>query len=1297
MKHLFQAILLLLALLLPATALAHDFKVDGIYYNINGNEATVTFRGTSYAEYSNEYTGDVTIPETVTYNGTTYDITKIGNYAFYNCSGLTSVNIPNSVTTIGYSAFYNCSGLTSVTIGNSVTTIGDCAFDGCTGLTSVTIPNSVTTIGGGAFGGCTGLTNVTIPNSVTTIGLMAFYECSGLTSVTIGNSVTTIGSEAFHGCSRLTSVTIGNSVTSIGFWAFGDCYGLTSVEIPNSVTTIAGCAFQNCSGLTSVTIGNSVTTIGDCAFANCSGLTSVTIPNSVTTIEGDAFWGCSALETLYFNAVSCNDFGNAMGPFLNCNNISNIFLGDSVKTIPAYFAPGLSKITNIIIPNSVIHIGECAFQGCSGLTSVTIGNSVTTIGDGAFYECSRLTSVTIGNSVTTIGDCAFYNCTGLTSVTIPNSVTHIGGWAFSGCSGLTSVNIPNSVTTIDDGAFESCSGLTSIDIPNSVTTIGSWAFSGCSGLTSIDIPNSVTTIGDYAFRYCSGLTCVIVESGNSNYDSRYNCNAIIETASNTLIAGCKNTTIPNSVTSIGNYAFSACSGLTSINIPNSVITIGDFAFYNCTGLTSITIPNSVTTIGNGAFQGCAELDTLNFNTANCADFSSTASSRPFYHLHISTINIGDSVQRIPAYFAYGFTNLTSVSIPNSVTTIGNYAFSACSRLNEVYSFIADPTTISMGSYVFYRSPNNYTTRTLHVPEGTVSAYQANTKWSQYFGSIVKMVSVIYFVDANVKALCVDNWDTDGDGELSITEAAAVTDFGNVFIDNSTITTFEELQYFTGLTSIGIWAFSGCSGLTSITIPNSVTNIGECAFYNCSGLTHITIPNSVTTIGQTAFYECSGLTSVTIGNSVTTIGDGAFDGCRNLTSVTVESGNPKYDSRNNCNAIIETTTNTLIIGCKATVIPNSVTTIGDYAFVECCGLISITIPNSVTPIGDYAFAGCSGLTSITIPNSVTSIGNNAFKGCNRLTTLFLTGEGEWRAGVLPNTVTNLNIDSGITGVKGMSQSPTDVFSFAVTPPACDDNSFTDYSGTLHVPAASLAAYFTAPYWCNFANIVGDAVKPSGLTFDTDSLELIVQEMTTLAATIAPATATSNTITWASTNPDVATVVNGEVTAMSHGECDIIAICLDHKAVCHITVYSDRISVDQQEVRVLPNHIVTLTPASQAAELPTLVVTSSDPTVAAARVMNGKVQVVGITEGTTTITIGSADGTAKPTTCLVTVYTENGDANMDGFIDVSDVTALISYILGSEGSPLSTANADLNGDGELDVSDVTALISLVLSSH
>ena len=360
MRHLCSKLLLTaLISMLCATSFAHDIEVANsgktIYYNYfnNNTELEVTFRGSSFDEYADEYSGDVVIPQTVTYNGKTYNVTSIGEYAFYDCSNLTSITIPNSVTSIGNVAFSRCSGLTSVEIPNSVTSIGGYAFQVCSNLTSITIPNSVTRIGAQAFNACPMLSSVhisdlaawcnisfvdanaanplyyaqhlylngeevkdlVIPEGVTTIKTMAFYRFRGLSSVTIPNSVTSIGQSAFYGCSNLTSVTIGNSVTVIGQSAFYRCSGLTSVTIGNSVTTIGIYTFGDCSGLTSVTIPNSVTILAGAAFYNCSSLTSVTIPNSVTSIGGDTFRSCSNLTSVKVErenplAIRSNTFTN---------------------------------------------------------------------------------------------------------------------------------------------------------------------------------------------------------------------------------------------------------------------------------------------------------------------------------------------------------------------------------------------------------------------------------------------------------------------------------------------------------------------------------------------------------------------------------------------------------------------------------------------------------------------------------------------------------------------------------------------------------------------------------------------------------------------------------------------------------------------------------------------------------------------------------------------------------------------------------------------------------------------------
>ena len=283
-------------------------------------------------------------------------------------------------------------------------------------------------------------------------------------------------------------------------------------------------------------------------------------------------------------------------------------------------------------------------------------------------------------------------------------------------------------------------------------------------------------------------------------------------------------------------------------------------------------------------------------------------------------------------------------------------------------------------------------------------------------------------------------------------------------------------------------------------------------------------------------------------------------------------------------------------------------------------------------------------------------------------------------------------------------PYSVYSYSMIPPTCDENSFIDYSGTLHVPASSLAAYFTADYWCNFVNVVGDAVELDEVIISQDSVEVNLGNLFNLTATLAPTNATFNDdISW-QFNSDVVRIVgesnNNTYTfeAVGVGECDIIVRCLNKEAICHVVVNDTTVTItlDQQEAMVLPNHIITLTPIPNPI-IPELTVTSSEPSVAAARLVNNRIQVVGIKEGTTTITVASVDGTAIPATCLVTVYTEPGDLDCDGFVNISDVTSLIDYLLSGDESQISTKNADVNSDESINISDVTTLIDILLSGN
>ena len=740
---------LILALVVTTTLWAYDFQSGDLYYNITSKSEPYTVEVTFQKYESSDNYLDLTtaiIPKTVTHNDTTYSVTSIGYMAFFYCSSLTSVTIPNSIINIGQFAFVGTgihydesnweSGVLYINdclimvaesisgeciIKDATRLISDMAFGSCNTLTSVTIPSSVKNIGNFAFYYCSALTSITIPDSVTRIGQDAFLETgiynnesnweNGVLYIdncliaaqknisgtyTIKDGIRLVADCAFYGCHSLYSTTIPNSVMSVGNGAFYDCSSLTSVTIPNSVTSIRDYTFYNCDSLTSITIPNSVKYIGDRAFSDCSSLTSITIGNSVTCIGNNAFAGYSAsTKKIHYT-----------GDIAGWCNIKFRNSGSNPITWSSKFLINNEEVKDVAIPNTVDSIHDYAFTNCSSLTSITIPNSVKSIGISAFHNCS-LVSASIGNSVTSIRERAFWGCHKLASVAIPNSVTNIGELAFFGCSSLESVIIPNSVTSIEEGTFGACMSLTEVIIGNSVT--------------NVDIE---------AFFDCNSLSSIVVERGNTTYDSRDNCNAIIQTATNTLIIGCQNTIIPNSVTAIGDSAFHNNRGLNSITIPNSVTSIGNSAFC-ASSLTSVTIPNSVKTIGEGAFYNCSSLssivvaqdNTIYDSRDNCNAIIQTATNTLIFGCQ-NTI-IPNSVTTIGKGAFHYCPELTSITIPSSVTSIENQAFAFCWSLDTVICFATTPPALLEDAFEECDNP------TLFVPCEALEAYQAHEQWGQF--------------------------------------------------------------------------------------------------------------------------------------------------------------------------------------------------------------------------------------------------------------------------------------------------------------------------------------------------------------------------------------------------------------------------------------------------------------------------------------------------------------------------------------------------------------------------------------
>ena len=1020
-------------LLILIAAVAAGCAGKGTSDGTGGGQVTLIFekdaRGEGYAVAGFEKSASVrggqkvVIPDT--YNGLA--VTSVKSGAFENSDKIVSVKAGNNVKNIGDKAFAGCTALTEVEIGNNVTEVGEYVFSGCSALEKVVFPGNLRILTRGMFSGCSSLKEVAVPDSVKEIRGSVFYNCSSLKSVSLGNSVTLVGLSAFYGCAGIENVyysggladwlaisffdgvanplnggaalylngapctepVLPEGTVKVGNNVFFGCESLTSVTIPASVTNIGSQAFSGCKNLAEIryegdltawcgidglanvmtrgvslyidgeplgselTIPDSVTSVKYGTFLGCTGLTSVVVGDNVTSISEGAFSGCSSLESITLPFVGNNADGTSAGLFGYIFGATEYVGGTTVRQVyndreSVYCIP--SRLRSVTLTGG--NIPQSAFYGCSMLTSVNMPETLSDIGSYAFSGCTGLTSVTIGNSVESMGSHAFYGCTGLTSVYYTGD---IAGWC--GIDGLGNMMKRGITLYIDGQKLEG-----ELVIPDSVTEIKSYAFYNCSGLTSVTIGAGVTSIGSCAFEDCTGLTSVA---------------------------------IGDSVTSIGVFAFSGCTGLTSVAIGNSVKIIGSDAFRNCYKLVEVYNTSSLYITAGSSDNGYVGYYAKNVYTEEngswltytdelyCFLYDGAKGYLVSYYGEATDITLPESFTaydgttvnsyEIYKYAFYGNTSLTSVTIPDSVTSIGGSAFSGCTGLTSVYCAgdIADWCGISFGDS--YASPLRY-------------------------------AGNLYIDGQLVTDLVIPD---------SVTEINAYAFLGCMGLTSATIGN--------SVTSIGWSAFSECTGLASVVIGNSVTDIGSNAFYNCTGLTSVyyardiagwcgisfgdqyanplyyagklyidgqivedlVIPDTVTEIKAYAFSGCTGLTSATIGNSVTSIGWGAFSECTGLTSVTI---------------------------------PDSVTSIGDYAFSGCTNLIQkengvsyvdkwviecdtsvseVILRNGTVGIGDHAFEYCTELTSVTIPETLTSIGEYAFRACNKLTSVIFEDTEGWQ--------------------------------------------------------------------------------------------------------------------------------------------------------------------------------------------------------------------------------------------------------------------------------------------------------------
>ena len=1040
----FRLLLLASAIATSLSAAAYDFESAGIYYNITGNNTVeVTYSDLDH----NSYSGSISVPETVTNNGTEYSVTKIGEYAFQR-SAVTSVSMPESITSIGQYACNECGSLETVVLPTNLDDFsGWCIFRRCRNLKNIAIPENVTEIPNGTFENCLSLAAITIPQGVGEIGSNAFYGCSSLTSIEIPEGVEYLYEQVFYGCTALESVKLPQNLFQIGKNCFSNCGALSDISLPSSIEIIAEGAFQYCQNITTIVLPDGVASIPESCFDGCSSLESVTIPEGVTTIGKNAFFGCN------LNALTLPESLDTIGScaFKNNSSLKSVNIPAKVKTIKN-FAFNNCGLTELVIPEGVQAIGNYAFYENS-LKNLTLPSTITSIGDWVFYHNNNLESIicnaatppalgvkAIGSSVKEIkvpisSIAAYKQANGWKNFTnyyggdvVNNGITYRidenGATITAAEATLTEANIPSAVEfegnqypviKINEKVFYGNTNLTAVTLPDGLVEIGNYAFSGCKNLESVTLPESLTTLGDYAFSSCKSLRAVKIPSG---------------------------------VTTIPDHCFYGCSSLENVTISEGVTDIEIEAFLSC-NLNALTLPESLEAIGSGAFNNNPSLKSVNIPAK-----VKTIKSQAFYECcGLTDLVIPEGVQTIGDYAFYN-NSLKNLTLPSTITSIGNYTF--CSHSGSLQSIVCNAVTPpTLGDDVF----NIEITSSIKVPLASIAAYRKAYGWknySNYYGGEEIIDGVAYRIDdkgAYVQAAYMT------ESEVSLAENVA----------------FEGAQY--PLYKIADNAFAGNGSITLVTVPATVEAIGSNAF---DGVTYpiikikattppvlasklpmlsaIVPPASVkaykavnywkemTIIGEgkndievttsatvdlteaimtqakitpasvTSIKVHGPLTNDDIINALNTnmrscyaidlsdaeieaLPDGAFNGKIGLLEITLPAGLKAIGNNafRGCFALrnevtipagVETIGSYAFAGCRNAkfnpALPETLTAIGDYAFQNCANLYAVTLPASLQTIGEYAFYASS-IQEIVLPEGLFSLGDGAFWFCKALET------------------------------------------------------------------------------------------------------------------------------------------------------------------------------------------------------------------------------------------------------------------------------------------------------------------------
>lgn len=1208
-------------------------------------------------------------------------VTEITPYLLYESGMITQIDLPK-VKVIGRSAFEGNSKLTTLNFGQDLEIVGDCAFQNCLSVTKLTFPDAIRVIGAQAFQNCSSVTEVTVGKELKTIGASAFLNCKTFTALLLPDEFTTMGESAFEDCIKLTVAKLGKSLTAVPAHAFKNCVALSEMDIPVSVKSIGDQAFYNDSTIAVVTMREGLETIGNEVFWNNSGVRSFVIPGTVQTIGTNSFYGCTNTSTLRFKdgdgilTIDTKDTHSRKIDDMTVNISSSTerekyrdrkydyFYDCPIKTL--YLGRNLkydySNSISIYKRDRVIYNSwdtetraSAPFANSTTLTNVTVGPKVTFVYDHLCDGCSNLSNVVLGSALQSINDYAFANCIKLLSITYPASLDSIGNYAFSGCKILSSTSFQESSDhelKIKNASFKDCVALSEVHFPGQLSLLGNNTYQGCTALKDVVFSKNeqyqpALTIGSYTFAQCSLI--------------------------NTFF-------FPSRLTSVGNFAFTKCYRLTNLTFEdsNEAIWLGSGAFYNNYNCKN---DDDYDDVYKPLFYNCP---LTSLYMGRNIDYTSGYGREPFCNQHVLTdvrFSQAGTVTYCKDYLLYKVNNCASLTLPESLTSIGDKTFAGMSKLRSIvipnsvtaidYSAFEDDTALEsvrlstscpyLPKYMFSGCSG---LKTITIPA------VVNKMNDKMFTNCTSLTTVIFddapemidmgygsseennglFRDCPIETLYLGrrlSYNTDQPSRspfYSIAELKNLT-LGKYLkvVDKymfSYCTGLENVYIPDNITSINMWGFRGCSALKSVRFSENLSQIGDYGFSECASLDNVTFPASMTSTSDNSFSNCSSLRNLDLGKNLLVIGPSAFENDSILSGVNI---------------------------------PETVYGLGVGAFKNCVSIPYVKIPKGdLTTVSKESFKGCNGIEWISLSENITSLGENAFEGC--------------------------------TGIKYVK-------SYAMTPPEGLVNfpSDVETNGTLFVPEDNdvypdvLGDYKYSPTWENWGTFkrITENTLLSSLTLNLSDAHLKASETLTLAVTVGPDEATNKKVDWKSDDETVASVsADGVVTAHKVGQTSIHAIANDGggaKATCTITVDPTMvfsITLSQENLAIRKNHTAQLSAIVAPTDATNASFIWSSTNEDVAKVSEDGV-ISAIAPGDAVIKATSQDGSQVEASCQVKVLPVlKGDSNDDDEINVVDAVNTVNYIFNKVTGTFVFEAADVNSDDHISISDVTGTTDLIM---